>query len=253
MTEKIVWVKYAILGWALFLGGLGAWGWALGGEAANWPAAIVSIFACVLMLNASHQLRLAQGRRFPMAIWGSALLLFGSWSGYSAHHAAELAMGDVGGAESFFLLVFFTLSTVIDPFLGWAVADNLRAEIDGQRAPVDAPPPRLVVSDGAIVGGVVRSVGGATTVVGGVVASVATPATGVVTRSPLPSPPADGPAEIVSTQTFRDARDHARALRAMDRHMSTAEIARRVNRPRTTVSGWLQESDVATGARRVTA
>lgn len=115
------WVRRAIVGWALFLGAFGAYGWSQSGAV---ESACVSIFACVLMLNASHQLRMARGRSFSTFVWGSALLLFGAWSGYSAHHAVTVARDGVTGLESFFLFAFFTLSTLIDPFLMYAVADT---------------------------------------------------------------------------------------------------------------------------------
>lgn len=114
------WVRRVIVGWALFLGAFGAWGW----SGVSIPSAFVSLFACAMMLNASYQLRMAKGRRFSTCVWGAALLLFGAWSGFSAHHAATLGQTDVNVAVSVFLVAFFTASTVIDPFLMWAVADT---------------------------------------------------------------------------------------------------------------------------------
>jgi len=133
------WVRRVIVGWALFLGAFGAWGW----SATSAPSAFVSLFACGMMLNASHQLRMARGRRFSTFVWGGALLLFGAWSGYSAHHAVSVSRTDLAGLESYFLLAFFTMSTLIDPFLMWAVVDT--EEHVAAKPPVPATLPEGVV------------------------------------------------------------------------------------------------------------
>ncbi len=135
------WVRPVIVGWAGFMGLFGAWGWmaAAGYTESGFASAGVSLFACVILLNASVQLRRAGAKKARRAstIWTLALILFGSWSGYSAHHAFEMTQGgpvsltnllslDVLGSG--FLLLFFLGAAWIDPLLMWAVEDTERAK-----------------------------------------------------------------------------------------------------------------------------
>jgi len=144
---RTYWVKRVVLGWALFLGALGCWGWSQG-ETPAYDSAIVSLFACVMMLNASYQLRMAN-RSFTRWIWTAALVLFGSWSGYSAHHAATLSRTNASDLESLFLLGFFTISALLDPFLGWGVADNDHLAAERQPRVADTQPPVAESSAGS--------------------------------------------------------------------------------------------------------
>ena len=135
------WVRPVVVGWAGFMGLFGAWGWiaANGYTNAGFASAGVSIFACVILLNASVQLRRAGAKRARRAstIWTLALILFGSWSGYSAHHAFEMTQGgpvaltsllSINALGSGFLLLFFLGAAWIDPLLMWAVEDTERAK-----------------------------------------------------------------------------------------------------------------------------
>ena len=135
------WVRPVVVGWAVFMGGFGAWGWlaANGHSAEGFISACVSLFSCVMLLNASVQMRRAGAKEAHRAglIWLMALGLFGAWSGYSAHHAFEMSQGgpvhietmwSLEAAQSAFLLVFFLGSAWIDPWLMWAVEETERAE-----------------------------------------------------------------------------------------------------------------------------
>lgn len=135
------WVRPVVVGWALFMGGFGAWGWiaANGYTAEGFISAAVSLAACALLLNASVQMRRAGAKKAHRAttVWFMALILFGSWSGYSAHHAFEMSQGgpvqiesllSLEAAQSAFLLAFFVGSAWIDPWLMWAVEETERAE-----------------------------------------------------------------------------------------------------------------------------
>lgn len=134
------WVRPVVVGWALFMGGFGSWGWiaANGYTAEGFISAAVSLAACALLLNASVQMRRAGAKKARRAtsVWLAALILFGSWSGYSAHHAFEMSQGgpvpvdnllSLEAAQSAFLLVFFVGSAWIDPWLMWAVEETERA------------------------------------------------------------------------------------------------------------------------------
>lgn len=138
---KNEWVRPVVVGWAGFMGAFGAWGWiaANGYTNAGFISAGVSLFACMILLNASVQLRRAGAKRARRAatIWTLALVLFGSWSGYSAHHAFEMTTGgpaditsllSVNAISSGFLLLFFLGAAWIDPLLMWAVEDTERAK-----------------------------------------------------------------------------------------------------------------------------
>ncbi len=135
------WVRPVVVGWALFMGGFGAWGWIAGNGYGpeGFIAATVSVFSCVVLLNASVQMRRAGAKKAHRAtlVWLMALGLFGSWSGYSAHHAFEMSQGgavqiesllSIEAAQSAFLLIFFVGSAWIDPWLMWAVEETERAE-----------------------------------------------------------------------------------------------------------------------------
>jgi len=131
------WVRPVVIGWALFMGGFGAWGWIAqnGYTGEGFISAAVSLIACVMLLNASVQMRRAGSKKAHRAtlVWLMALGLFGSWSGYSAHHAFEMTQGgpvqiesvlSVEWAQSAFLLIFFLGSAWIDPWLMWAVEET---------------------------------------------------------------------------------------------------------------------------------
>lgn len=147
------WVRPVVVGWALFMGGFGAWGWMAenGYSSEGLVSAAVSLFACVVLLNASVQMRRAGAKKARRAtlIWGAALLLFGAWSGYSAHHAFEMTRGgpveittllSLEAAQSAFLLVFFLGSAWIDPLLMWAVEETERASLKTAPAETGQPP-----------------------------------------------------------------------------------------------------------------
>lgn len=134
------WVRPVVVGWAVFMGVFGAWGWlaANGYSAEGFISACVSLFSCVMLLNASVQMRRAGAKEaHPAAlVWLMALGLFGSWSGYSAHHAFEMSQGgpvhietifSLEAAQSAFLMAFFVGSAWLDPWLMWAVA-SMRPE-----------------------------------------------------------------------------------------------------------------------------
>lgn len=134
-------VRPVVVGWALFMGAFGAWGWiaANGYSAEGFISACVSLFSCVMLLNASVQMRRAGAKEARRAglVWLMALGLFGSWSGYSAHHAFEMSQGgpvhietifSLEAAQSAFLLAFFVGSAWLDPWLMWAVEETERAE-----------------------------------------------------------------------------------------------------------------------------
>lgn len=151
------WVRPVVVGWAVFMGVFGAWGWlaADGYSAEAFISACVSLFSCVMLLNASVQMRRAGAKAAHRAglVWLMALGLFGSWSGYSAHHAFEVSQGGaveitslwtIEAAQSAFLLIFFLGSAWIDPWLMWAVEETERApdkpkEING---PLDKSEPK---------------------------------------------------------------------------------------------------------------
>jgi len=225
------WVKRVVVGWALFLGGFGAWGWATGSAG---PSAIVSVFAAAMMLNASHQLREAQehARRTSMGIWTAALILFAGWSGYSAHHAASLARADLGTMESFWLLAFFTLSSLIDPALMWAVNDTERGS-----ATAPAPSaPRLATENGHAVTDAVAMASTVAAVASAVASGATTPAEAATAPSPAPANVGAERPAAVSTVNFPSARAHVEALHAGG--MNPTAISRETGVPVTTVRRW---------------
>lgn len=171
------WVRPVVVGWALFMGGFGAWGWiaANGYSPEGFISAAVSLAACALLLNSSVQMRRAGAKKAHRAtiVWLMALLLFGSWSGYSAHHAFEMSQGgpvhiesifSLEAAQSAFLLIFFVGSAWIDPWLMWAVEETERAEpkVEQKQGSPPAHEPNEPKAHGpnlrSIVGGLAGSV-----------------------------------------------------------------------------------------------
>lgn len=155
------WVRPVVVGWAVFMGVFGAWGWlaANGYSAEGFISACVSLFSCVMLLNASVQMRRAGAKEVHPAalVWLMALGLFGSWSGYSAHHAFEMSQGgpvhietifSLEAAQSAFLMAFFVGSAWLDPWLMWAVEETERAQPkakqnqSGPQAHEDEPKPK---------------------------------------------------------------------------------------------------------------
>lgn len=222
------WVRRVIVGWALFLGGLGAAGW----YETSATSAFVSLFACVMMLNASHQLRMAEGRRWSKRIWTAALVLFGVWSGYSAHHAVADARG-VAGLEGAFLLTFFTLSALIDPFLMWAVVDTERGPATVRPSAADYQPfPADLVGHSATVVDFPAGIGRSSATLAAAVAGVAGLSAGGSTMAAELQPPAihEPPGRVI------DASPTAHAERLLHSGVSQRMAAERTKLSRYQIS-----------------
>lgn len=140
------WVRRAIVGWSVFVGGFGAWGWTeIIGGTVGLICAMVSVAACVVLLNVSAQLLRAEraGRGRSVTLFGTALLLFGVWSGLSAHLAFEHAIqgADMAALPPYaapLMILFFFGSSVIDPLLMWGVEDVERGDSGAPGASGDA-------------------------------------------------------------------------------------------------------------------
>ena len=238
-------IRPVVVGWALFMGGFGSWGWIAdnGYSAEGFVSAAVSLFACVMLLNASVQMRRAGTKKAHRAVlvWLLALGLFGSWSGYSAHHAFEMSQGgpveissiwSLEMAQSAFLLIFFVGSAWIDPWLMWAVEETERAEPKTAETPSGsqaqaAPKPR----------GHLRSIAGGLT---GSVALAVAPGSQAHTVGSFPTEPVQQTSLRISPAQARNLNDTARATaRLMLRQgQGPGQVHRATGVPLSTLKRW---------------
>ena len=248
-------VRPVVVGWALFMGGFGAWGWIAdnGYSAEGFISAAVSLFACVMLLNASVQMRRAGAKEAHRAglVWLMALGLFGSWSGYSAHHAFEMSQGGpvhIGSiwslemAQSAFLLIFFVGSAWIDPWLMWAVEETERAkpkteENQGGSPAHDEPKPKGSRAH-------LRSITGGLT---GSVALALAPGSQAHEPGSFPTEPVARPTQTslrMSPAHLRNMDDPSRATaRLMLRQgQSPAGVHRATGVPLSTLKRWAKEA-----------
>jgi hypothetical protein len=190
-SEPNHWVRRAVVGWSIFLGVFGAWGWlaSIGWSMAALMHAGVSLSSCVLLLNASAQMRRAWAkRRIPaMALWGVATVAFGAWSGVSAHHAFEVsqqtAPGETGSAYGLFAMIFFLVTSWLDPLLMWGVEDVEKSEAPKAARHGEGLPEDWLHPVGAAGSGE-RSAGRFAVVAGGLAAGAATVATASASERP---------------------------------------------------------------------
>lgn len=245
------WVRPVVVGWALFMGGLGAWGWiaANGYTAEGFISAAVSLIACVVLLNASVQMRRAGAKlaRRATLVWFLALILFGAWSGYSAHHAFEMAQGgpaqintllSLEAAQSAFLLIFFLCSAWIDPWLMWAVEETEKAvekkpKAEGSQAHENGPKPKGSRAHlRSIAGGLAGSVALA------VSPSAQAHGPGSVSHEPVREPrPVSQRMSPAHARNLSDA-DRAQARLLLSQGKGPAEVHRITGVPVSTLKRW---------------
>lgn len=232
-TEPNAWVRPVVVGWQVFMGVFGAWGWLAGAGYAppGVVSAVVSIASAAILMNASVQLRRAEAkkRRRSIAVWGAALVLFGLWSGYSAHHAFEVSQGGAIAIDSLlsleavnalFLFVFFAASAWIDPLLMWAVEDTERAATPAPAEPVATPAPPRREATGRRRLNLVEAAAFA-----GVSALAPTAATAALPSQPAPQTRTTDASRAVSPDDIRracrelDARGLRPSYRTVARHL----------------------------------
>lgn len=246
------WVRPVVVGWALFMGAFGAWGWIAerGFKDDGFISAAVSIAACLLLLNASVQMRRAGAKKARRAttIWAMALILFGSWSGYSAHHAFEMAQGEpvqltslmsLEALQSGFLLIFFLGSAWIDPLLMWAVEETERAEpkaVENQSGSQAHDEPKPKGSRAHL-----RSIAGGLT---GSVALAVAPGSQAHEPSSFPTEPVQQTSLRMSPAQVRNMDDPSRATaRLMLRQgQGPAQVHKATGVPLSTLKRWAKEA-----------
>lgn len=246
------WVRPVVIGWAMFMGGFGAWGWIAqnGYTGEGFISAAVSLIACVMLLNASVQMRRAGAKKARRAttVWLMALILFGSWSGYSAHHAFEMTQGgpvqietilSLEAAQSAFLLIFFVGSAWIDPWLMWAVEETERAEPKVQENQAgsqahDEPKPKGSRAH-------LRSIAGGLT---GSVALAVAPGSQAHEPGSFPTEPVQQTSLRMSPAQVRNMDDPARATaRLMLRQgQGPAQVHKATGVPLSTLKRWAKEA-----------
>lgn len=248
-------VRPVVVGWALFMGGFGAWGWIAdnGYSPEGFISAAVSLFACVMLLNASVQMRRAGAKEAHRAglVWLMALGLFGSWSGYSAHHAFEMSQGgpvQIGSiwslemAQSAFLLIFFVGSAWIDPWLMWAVEETERASpktVENQSGSQAHDEPKPKGSRAHL-----RSIAGGLT---GSLALAVAPGSQAHEPSSFPTEPVRGPSPMsqrmspAQTRNLTDA-DRAQARLLIRQGQGPAQVHRATGVPLSTLKRWAKEA-----------
>ena len=255
---KNEWVRPIIVGWAVFMGGFGAWGWlaASGYSVTGVVSAVVSVAACAVLLNASVQMRRAGAKKAnrAMFVWLMALILFGSWSGYSAHHAFEMTQGgpvqidsllSLEAAQSAFLLAFFVGSAWLDPWLMWAVEETELAkpkDEENQTGPQAHYEPKPKSSRAHL-----RSIAGGLT---GSLALAVSPGSQAHEPSSFSTEPANGPSPMSQKMGRAQARNLSDPKRAQAKLMlragqKPATVHEATGVPVSTLKRWKIELEAA--------